>query len=130
MTLGQRIRRARKTAKKTMEQVAGELGLTPGALSQWENDLTVPTLDAFIAFCKATGGSADEILLARAIDPLQGQLRSMYEQLSQDGRDQLLGNANRILSAERPGPAVHDPYPRKNHLDAAIKASGRKQRRA
>jgi transcriptional regulator with XRE-family HTH domain len=109
-TLGRRIARARKAAGMTQDKVAEKLGLTKGALSQWENDTTTPDLGYFVEFCKAVNASADEVLLGRRQDPLLAQLIHIYTRLSADGRDLVLLRANRVLSEEQPGPAVHDPY--------------------
>jgi transcriptional regulator with XRE-family HTH domain len=109
-TLGRRIARARKAAGMTQDKVAEKLGLTKGAVSQWENDTTTPDLGYFIEFCKAVNASADEVLLARRQDPLLAQLIHIYTRLSADGRDLVLLRANRVLSEEQPGPAAHDPY--------------------
>ena len=86
------------------------LEVTKGAVSQWENNGTVPELEYFKEFCLFTRASADEVLLERKMDPLLRQLVSIYEKLSPDGRDELLGKANRILSQEQPGPSAHDPF--------------------
>jgi transcriptional regulator with XRE-family HTH domain len=45
MSLGEKMRAARKAARKTQDQVADELDVTKGAVSQWENDTTVPELE-------------------------------------------------------------------------------------
>lgn len=110
MGLGENMKAAREAAKKTQQQVADELGVTKGAVSQWENDGTVPELEFFKAFCVFTKASADEVLLDRRPDPLLRQLMMLYGELSTDGRDTLLGNANRIHAQERPGPSTSDPF--------------------
>lgn len=110
MSLGRKMRAARKAAEKTQDQIADELGVTKGAVSQWETDQTVPELEYFVQFCRYTRASADDILLERSMNPLLRQLVMIWDRLSDDGKDKLLGNANRILSEEQPGPAVHDPF--------------------
>lgn len=112
MTLGDRMRAARLAARKTQEEVAAKLNVTKGAVSQWENDGTVPELEYFMAFCSFTGASADEILLGRDMDPLLRQLVHIWESLSTEGKDTLLGNANRILTDEKPEPGPHNPFGR------------------
>lgn len=110
MALGDKLKAARKAAKKTQDQVADHLDITKGAVSQWENDETVPELEYFRDFCLYTGASADEILLERRMDPLLRQLVQIWDRLSSDGRDTLLGNANRILSEEHPEAGDHNPF--------------------
>lgn len=110
MLLGSKMRVARKLAGKTQQQVADDLGVTKGAVSQWENGQTIPEMEYFKAFCVFTGASADDILLEQRMDPLLRQLVSIWERLTQDGRDSLLGNANRILTEEHPEPGDHNPF--------------------
>ena len=112
-TLGARMQAVRKRAKKTQQQVADRLGVTKGAVSQWENNQTVPELEYFVDFCVYTDASADEILLHRDMDPLLGQLIDIWKRLSADGRDELIGKANRILTEEHPEPGPHNPFPSK-----------------
>ena len=109
-SLGQKMRRARKAAGKTQDQVADHLGITKGAVSQWENDATIPELEYFRGYCLFVGGSADEILLQHGMDPLLRQLVGIWDKLSPDARDSLLGNANRLLVEERPEIGTHNPY--------------------
>jgi transcriptional regulator with XRE-family HTH domain len=109
-TLGAKMRSARLLAKKTQDQVADQLGITKGAVSQWENDLTVPELEYFRGYCLFVGGSADEILLEHGMDPLLRQLVGIWDKLSPDAKDSLLGNANRLLVEEKPEPGPHNPF--------------------
>jgi transcriptional regulator with XRE-family HTH domain len=109
-TLGAKMRSARLLAKKTQDQVADHLDITKGAVSQWENDLTVPELEYFRGYCLFVGGSADEILLEHGMDPLLRQLVGIWDKLSPDARDSLLGNANRLLVEEKPESGPHNPY--------------------
>jgi transcriptional regulator with XRE-family HTH domain len=112
-TLGSRMKAVRKRAKKTQQQVADELDVTKGAVSQWENDQTVPELEYFVGFCVYTNASADELLLHREMDQLLRQLIEIWKRLTTDGRDELLGKANRILAEEHPEPGPHNPFPSK-----------------
>lgn len=43
--LNEKIRELRKNAGYSQEQMARKLHLTQGAISQWENGLTVPAAD-------------------------------------------------------------------------------------
>lgn len=105
MALHEKIRAARREAQKTQEQVAEQIGLTKGAVSQWETGETVPDLESFRLFCVYTGASADDLLLDRAMsDPLLARLIGIWNQLTPDGKDRLLGAANRILAEEQASP--------------------------
>jgi transcriptional regulator with XRE-family HTH domain len=112
MPLGTKMRAARLAAKKTQEQIAEHLDVTKGAVSQWETEETVPELEYFRDFCLFTKASADEILLERNMDPLLRQLVNIWDRLSPDGRDSLLGNANRLLTEEHPEIGEHNPFGR------------------
>lgn len=129
-TLGRQMRAARERAQKTQQQVADHLDVTKGAVSQWENDQTVPELEYFVEFCVYTDTSADEILLHREMDPLLRQLVQIWKRLSQDGRDTLLGNANRLLSKERPEPGPHNPFPSSPQPSLNTAKSARKSRQS
>jgi transcriptional regulator with XRE-family HTH domain len=109
-SLGAKMRSARQLAGKTQDQVADHLDITKGAVSQWENDQTVPELEYFRGYCLFVGASADEILLEHGMDPLLRQLVGIWDQLSPDARDSLIGNANRLLVEEKPEPGAHNPY--------------------
>lgn len=110
MSLGSRIKAARNTAKKTQDQVAEALGVTKGAVSQWENGGTIPELEYFMEFCRYTKASADEVLLDRKQDPLLHQLVTLYSELTPDSRDTLLGNANRLHNRDHPGSSPANPF--------------------
>ena len=108
-TLGQKMRSARRLAKKTQDQVADHLGITKGSVSQWETDVTVPELASFRAFCLFVGASADEILLEHGMDPLLRKLVGIWDKLTPDAKDALLGNATRLLVEEAPE-EERDPF--------------------
>ena len=109
-SLGMKMKAARKSAGKTQDQVADHLEITKGAVSQWENDTTVPELKYFREYCLFVGASADEILLQHGMDPLLRQLVGIWNKLSPDARDSVIGNANRLLVEENPDAGVLDPW--------------------
>lgn len=80
-SLGARIKQARKDAKQTQEQVAEALGLTKGAISQWENNGTTPELAQFRSFCSVVNASADEILLGKKLRGLEKRIGALPEAL-------------------------------------------------
>lgn len=125
MTLGKRIRAARKAAGKTLDQVAEQIGrgLTKGAVSQWENDRTVPELEYFIDFCRFVGASADFLLLGRG-DVMLGQLVAVYEELQPDGRDTLMLRAHRLRAETQPGADGLFYAARNNVQGATVRAIG------
>lgn len=81
VSLGAKIRAARKAAKMTQQKVADGLDLTKGAISQWETNDTTPTLNQFRAFCALTSSSADEILLDRQLRGLEKRIGALPDAL-------------------------------------------------
>jgi transcriptional regulator with XRE-family HTH domain len=60
--LSDRIRALRKEHGYSQEQMARKLHLTQGAISQWENGLTVPAADQLMALADVFGITVDELL--------------------------------------------------------------------
>ncbi|MCR5073473.1 MAG: helix-turn-helix domain-containing protein, partial [Clostridiales bacterium] len=68
MTIGNRIREARKKQGMTQEELAGKMFVTPQAVSQWERDLTIPSADKLTVLAatlhtsvNALAGDAEEV---------------------------------------------------------------------
>lgn len=53
---------ARKAAGLTQEQLAARLGVTQGAIAQWENGITHPSYRVLKPLSEALGLSLDELL--------------------------------------------------------------------
>ena len=121
------MRSARKLAKKTQDQVAEHLDITKGAVSQWENDQTVPELEYFRGYCLFVGASADEILLQHGMDPMLRQLVGIWDKLTPDAKDTLLGNANRLMVEEDPEAGPPDSFVRKPPIKRVRPGNGAKQ---
>ena len=60
--LNERIRALRKEHGYSQEQMARKLHLTQGAISQWENGLTVPAADQLMTLADVFGITVDELL--------------------------------------------------------------------
>ena len=60
--LSEQIRALRKEHGYSQEQMARKLHITQGAISQWENGLTVPAADQLVALADAFGISVDQLL--------------------------------------------------------------------
>ena len=61
-TLGRRIMSLRKAAGLTQEQLAEKLGVSPQAVSKWENDISCPDISALPLIASIFGVSSDELL--------------------------------------------------------------------
>lgn len=67
-TLGNRISTLRKKMKLTQDQLAEQLGVTPQAISKWENDQSCPDITMLPRLAEIFGCSTDELL---GIEPAQ-----------------------------------------------------------
>lgn len=70
MGYGDRIRKARKAANLSQQQLGDECGVTKGAVSQWETEKTEPNLTCIKKICSLSGFSADYIVLGD-LQPLE-----------------------------------------------------------
>ena len=64
-TIGSRIAQMRKEKGMTQESLAQSLGLSPQAVSKWENDLACPDITLLPQLSRLLGVSADELLSGR-----------------------------------------------------------------
>ena len=62
MTIGKRIALLRKEKGMTQEDLANAMGVSPQAVSKWENDQTCPDISALPKLSKLLGVTADELL--------------------------------------------------------------------
>jgi len=61
-TMGKRISDLRKGKGMTQEQLAQQLGVTPQAVSKWENDLSCPDISILPQLAETLGVTTDELL--------------------------------------------------------------------
>ena len=62
MTIGKRIGLLRRQKGMTQEELANAMGVSPQAVSKWENDQTCPDISALPKLSKLLGVSVDELL--------------------------------------------------------------------
>lgn len=62
MSIGERVKEARKKTGKTQKELAEIMGVRQKDISRWENDVMIPTATTIISLCKALNVSADYIL--------------------------------------------------------------------
>lgn len=82
-TIGQNIARFRKEKSITQEQLSEICGVTPQAVSKWENDNSCPDVTLLKTIARAFGISVDELL-----DDGQGAVTKLSE--SKDYKGKLL----------------------------------------
>ncbi len=62
MNLGENLKKARKDAGVTQEDLAERIGVYAKDISRWENGKRVPSTLTFAMICREIGASADEVL--------------------------------------------------------------------
>lgn len=103
LRIGARIKAARKRRKLTSEQLAERVGVSRGAISQWENDLFVPNLENLVALCNALEVSADHILQGKDPDGASPDVRDLVTRLA-DLDDKSLEILRQIFGNTPPSP--------------------------
>lgn len=94
--LNEKIRVLRKKAGYSQEQMARKLHLTQGAISQWENGLTVPAADQLASLASIFGISVDDLLEIEKPDTsfkYDAEIVAMRERLRRDPSYRLLFDA-------------------------------------
>ena len=61
MTIGKRIAFLRKEKGLTQEELANHMGISPQAVSKWENDQTCPDISALPKLARLFGVTVDEL---------------------------------------------------------------------
>ena len=117
-TFGARVAALRKTHGMTQVALCKLAGIKQPSLSDIENDVTTAgdlKASTLAGLAKALKADA-EYLLTGVGDPLQFQLVEIYRKLSEDGRDELLGRANRIYAQEHPNNLAPRPLPARSKI--------------
>lgn len=65
MDLGQNIKKARKNAGLTQQQLADKLGVRAKDVCRWETNVQTPNTITFAKICRELNASADEVLELR-----------------------------------------------------------------
>jgi HTH-type transcriptional regulator, cell division transcriptional repressor len=97
-TFGSRLKAFRVERGLTQENIAHEVGVSIGAISQWERDGTEPNFAALTAIRRVLGVSLDELIIgpdARAAEeatlkPKEMDLLALFRSLSPKQRAALL----------------------------------------
>ena len=88
MDFGKNLKDLRLAAGLTQKQVADRLGVSPQAISRWENNYTEPNMAAVAELCLALGCTSDD-LTGHESDPLSVEEReiiNMYRRASAEIR--------------------------------------------
>ena len=87
MTIGKRIAQLRKEKGLTQEELAVRMGVSPQAVSKWENDQTCPDISALPKLSKLLGVTVDELLEGKAETPA---VRVLPPEQRKDPKDMML----------------------------------------
>jgi transcriptional regulator with XRE-family HTH domain len=68
LTLGRRIQTLRREQVMTQEILAERMGVTPQAVSKWENDISCPDISLLPQLVRILGVTADELLTGKTSD--------------------------------------------------------------
>ena len=79
MNLGNNISEKRKEKGMTQEELAANLGVSPQAVSKWENNLSCPDISLLPAIAKIFGMSVDELLGAASATENVGEEKTFSE---------------------------------------------------
>ena len=87
MTIGKRIAHLRKEKGLTQEELAQHMGISPQAVSKWENDQTCPDISALPKLARLFGITVDELLEGRETLPA---VRMLPPEERKDIKDMIL----------------------------------------
>ena len=87
MTIGKRIALLRKEKGLTQEELASHMGVSPQAVSKWENDQTCPDISALPKLAQLFGVTVDELLEGKQELPA---VRVLPPEERKDPKDMLL----------------------------------------
>ena len=87
MTIGKRIAFLRKEKGLTQEELAQHMGISPQAVSKWENDQTCPDISALPKLASLFGVTVDELLEGKEALPA---VRMLPPEQRKDIKDMLL----------------------------------------
>ena len=87
MTIGKRIAFLRKEKGLTQEELAQHMGISPQAVSKWENDQTCPDISALPKLARLFGATVDELREGKEAVPA---VRMLPPEQRKDSKDMLL----------------------------------------
>ena len=104
-TLGKRIAALRREKSMKQDELAEKLGVTPQAVSKWENDQTCPDISLLPALAAILGVSVDELLSGKK--EAEPTVKILPAEERKDLKDMML----RIIVNEKSGNQVRVNLP-------------------
>jgi transcriptional regulator with XRE-family HTH domain len=100
--LGERIRNLRKKLGYSQQQLAKKMHLTQGAISQWENNITVPAADQLVSLSEVFGITVDELLKQEQIVSKDSwDVEAAFVDMMQDEKFRVLARGMAKMSPEK-----------------------------
>lgn len=90
MSLGSRLKTARKKAKLTQSEVGRHFSISSQAVSQWERDEVTPEFDKLGQLCRILKIPADWLLAGDGPPPDQDEVAALLDRLDRASRRQAL----------------------------------------
>ena len=104
-TIGKRIAALRREKSMKQDELAEKLGVTPQAVSKWENDQTCPDISLLPALAAILGVSVDELLSGKKV--AEPTVKILPAEERKDLKDMML----RIIVNEKSGNQVRVNLP-------------------
>lgn len=111
MGVAQNIYRLRNQAGLTQAELAEKLGVTKGAVTQWENGWTTPRM-GMVQKLAGTLGVSIEAVVTEAPEPGMADLAAVWRTMSPEGQETLLAMARALAPrypAEKSGGGASSP---------------------
>ena len=105
MTLGEKIKEARKQCGLSQEQLAEKMTVSRSAIAKWETDKGIPDVDNLRALAQLLNVSVDYLLDAGGTVDVQ-VIRQAYN-LSDYGKGIRKTKKDRLILAKFPGAEIH-----------------------
>lgn len=126
MTIGKRIALLRRQKGLTQEDLATALGVSPQAVSKWENDQTCPDISLLPKLAKLLGVTTDELLsgkeelpAVRVLPPAERKdIKNMFLRITVDCADGDLVRVNLPLALVEIAMEIGMEMPQINGNDA------------
>ncbi|MDE6952394.1 MAG: helix-turn-helix domain-containing protein [Erysipelotrichales bacterium] len=107
MTLGEKLKEARRQACLSQEQLSEKLGVSRSAVAKWETDKGIPDVDNLKAISKLLNVSVDYLLDdGEVIDELV--MREAYN-LSEYGKGSKRKHKDRVVLNKFPDAEIYPP---------------------
>ena len=107
MGIGKRIKEAREAVGLTQAELAKLVGVTPSAITNYENEISHPKEPILYKLFSALNCDANylfqDVVKIKTLDPQKETLNRNYDALNEDGRQRLVDYSDDLVSGGRYG---------------------------